>query len=390
MNNERTIHSIKTRNLGRFSGMAAILSVVAACSGEHEPEELTGVAELAITAPAEVLSVSIQFRGETRTVARCVPVDGQMTRLAGLPTGLVAVDAQAFAARNCQGTAIWLAEPQTADLVRAIPVPISLVFRPNGIVDVDTTFEDDVACPGQAQVADWADEFDAGTLDSAWSVWQFAGQRMNGQSASTNSYSLTDNPGALRYLVDPMTYPGAMNDYAPMLSTYWYDPGIEVSRPISGTRWRVDMRADFYVPLVVNAAAFNVYLRFGAGSSNVYSAQFWRFSNDDSGSGQQTDNNRFAAGLGTSVYRPGADVEWFEQAALTPNLSRFVRFERDGLTLTIQVSDDAQTWTEVVRGDLPAPLGCEPQSIAFSGSSWFNPGGSYADYDYVRFTHTAP
>lgn len=243
-------------------------------------------------------------------------------------------------------------------------------------------------CDGSS-VDSWDDEFDSSTLGSEWNVWEFNGQRMNGQSSPANHFLTMANPGVLRYVVDPMTYPGAMSDYAPSLSTYWYDPGIEISRPIGGSSWRVDIRATWYVPLVVNSAGFNIYLRFGPGSSNSYSAQFWRFSYDDSQSGQPSDGNCFRAGMGTMVYRPD-DPAWFARAPLTTSIERFLRFERSDATLTIQVSADEQTWVEVARGDIPDELRCEAQSVVFSGSAWFNPSGSYADYDYVRFERLSP
>jgi hypothetical protein len=98
-----------------------------------------------------------------------------------------------------------------------------------------------------------------------------------------------------------------------------------------------------------------------------------------------TENNRIGAGLGRSVYAPGDDVTWTEWAALVTDIGRYLRFERDDLALTIHVSEDAQAWTEVVRGELPEELRCEQQNVVFSGSAWFIPAGSYADYDYVRF-----
>lgn len=123
------------------------------CSeGDAADPELVGVAELAITAPAGVSSVSVDFAGTSRTVSRCIAVDGKtVTRVQGLPTGAVALSASAFSGSDCSGDAVWLAESQLLSLVAGRPSPVRLVFRPNGIAEIETDFVGDEApgCPAE-------------------------------------------------------------------------------------------------------------------------------------------------------------------------------------------------------------------------------------------------
>jgi hypothetical protein len=130
--------------------LVACAALAVGCDGAETgtTSEDVGVVELALVAPAGVGSVSMEFVGASRSVARCVPVDGTpTTRLAGLPTGAVTVSAAAYPGPTCQGDVSWFAEPVSVTLVAGRPVPIQIAFRPNGIAVIGTTFIDDAPAP---------------------------------------------------------------------------------------------------------------------------------------------------------------------------------------------------------------------------------------------------
>jgi hypothetical protein len=227
----------------------------------------------------------------------------------------------------------------------------------------------------------WTDEFDAATVDSAWTVWQYAGTRHNGLSSPANHISLTSRPGSLRYVVDPMTHPAYQHDYAEWYdgTNYYYDPGLELSRELVGTRWTVQVGATWYLPLVVNSAWFDVMAHFGPPGTAGMTCGVQRFSYDDVGAGTNPDGNRIFAGC------YGGDNSWQEWAGLETSIARHVRLDRDENSLVINISRDAVTWDDVLTVPLPSQFGCSQQHLLLSGGAWFSPQGSYADYEYVMF-----
>lgn len=133
---------------GTCSEVLAAVIISAVATGCVDPSDRgndsVGVAVLALSAPAGIQSVRVRFTGITRTVERCVAVDGSATtRLESLPTGSVAVDAFAYAPADCTGDAVWAADPVTMTLVAGQLSSLHIVFRPNGIVSIDTEFIDD-------------------------------------------------------------------------------------------------------------------------------------------------------------------------------------------------------------------------------------------------------
>jgi len=139
----------------KWLGLAAVVVAFAAtagCGGQPAADPRAGdsadVAEVwaNLTAAAGVRCVKLVFEGATRTVSRDVVVDGTATtRLSGLPTGTVTVTSAGYEAATCDGDPSWVSDPLVIVLRAGVPVSIGLVFRPNGIALVSTTFIDDVA-----------------------------------------------------------------------------------------------------------------------------------------------------------------------------------------------------------------------------------------------------
>lgn len=230
----------------------------------------------------------------------------------------------------------------------------------------------------------FADEFATPTLDPAWQVVEFTGTRVYGFPFPANHISLTDNPGYLRYYLDPMTYAwGFLNDYQTLGGTYPYDPGLELHRLFSGEHWVFETKAHYYMPYT-NGRGQEVHIYFGDGGANTFAVGFQRY--------------RDVAGLWNGVsfglfekYGPTFNdlttLEMFityEDIYGPPESTYFFRLERDGSTLTASWSPDGMTWTQAFSHNMGTQLDGLQQRLVITGLSWFNSANSYADYDYVR------
>jgi hypothetical protein len=375
---------MKSRNVQKYLSFTslALVATLTGCGEANDSEELTGIADLSIVAAEGVGSVSIEFQGSSRVVSECLPVDGQLTtRLQRLPTGNVNINAAAFAGASCEGEATWFGEPQTVLLSPGQPSAIQIRFRPNGIVQIGTEFVPDAFCAGQTAPVSWADELDSGMLAPEWTVWEYGGPRNNGQVSPANRVSFGDSPGMLRYIVEPMTYYASASDYAPFQGTpYIYDPGLELSRAVTGERWTLDTKVSWHVPTPVNSAGFQVGVHLGPPGTAGFDCRVMRYSN--SSSPVPSSNNYIYAECGPT----GGSVVGPVQVPVVDDIVRHVRITRDDTALGIELSADGVTFESVATATLPDEIRCDPQVLQISGEAWFTPAGSYADYDYVRLT----
>jgi hypothetical protein len=141
----------KLRAMGLAGLALAALVAAPGCGGLPVGDSPGGDGEnlaevwASLTAAPGIRCIRLAFEGETRTVSRDVVVDGTaVTRLSGLPTGSVRVTSSGFESAMCDGDAAWVSEPLVVTLRAGAPVSLSLVYRPNGIALVSTTFVDDV------------------------------------------------------------------------------------------------------------------------------------------------------------------------------------------------------------------------------------------------------
>ena len=60
-----------------------------------------------------------------------------------------------------------------------------------------------------------------------------------------------------------------------VLSTYWYDPSLELRRTIGGTAWTLETKLDYYMPLT-NGRSVGFTVGFGdpASGASYYEANF--------------------------------------------------------------------------------------------------------------------
>ena len=125
--------------------------VVGGCASKPaEPEDI-GVVRLELTAiPADVNCLRLTATG-ARTVVQqfdVTPGTNSSLLVTGLPTGLVTITADAFAATCATAgdrtTANWVSEPQTLEVSSSDIADLSLVMHKNGKVQIGVDFKPDV------------------------------------------------------------------------------------------------------------------------------------------------------------------------------------------------------------------------------------------------------
>ena len=394
---ERTQTQLGQERMAWLTSTLLAACLGAGCAGDTSAgrdEDAVGSAVVSLTEiPSDVACVRIDVGGATRSEHRNFDVmpgaSSAELRMDRLPVGQVSVDVTAFDGACASVTDLsvpgWISDTLAATIARGQVARLAVSMRRNGRSTLSVDFPaDEVAsggsstCPDAAPAVAFRDDFDGTALGDAWSVWQYTGTRHNGLSTPANHFTVSD--GALHYNLDPMSQQAANIDYAPAYdgAYYWYDPGLEVSRPLAGESWTLELGINWYLPLVVNAAGFAASIQFGEPGSTAFTCMIYRYSNDDRGLGVPSDNNLLIAACG--------DQSWQVRAPLETNIARQVRFQRAGDIITISLSSDGTAWeTLVVSDPLPDELRCAEQTFQISGTSWFNPNGSRADYDYVSF-----
>jgi len=124
----------------------------AACEsggGSRSGDDQAGSIALAVSAaPAGVGCLRVTVAGSTRTVTRSLDVTPGVAinaTLSGLPMGAVAVTANAFAdacaAIVATSTATWNSDPIMVTLASGVAMPIQLVMRQNGLIDLSVDWD---------------------------------------------------------------------------------------------------------------------------------------------------------------------------------------------------------------------------------------------------------
>ncbi len=247
--------------------------------------------------------------------------------------------------------------------------------------------------------AGFAEEFSSATLDPAWEVRTYAGPvpRAHGFGLPANDFSLTANPGHLRYTLNPMThYDGYLNNYQTTFSFHSccnHDAGLELHRAFGGEQWLLEARASYFMPFA-NGRLLDIRVYFGDGGANTIAVRFDRhrdgpfpFGTPESAPVRVILQKKLGPSL-ADFYAPGSVLE-FEVVAPNPAGDQYYfRLERAGSVLTAMWSYDGAGWNTAFSRDMGIGLDGLDQRVVIAGLSWFVPAGSYADYDYVRLTPT--
>lgn len=253
-----------------------------------------------------------------------------------------------------------------------------------------------LALLGLPVAGQFRDDFDTATLDPAWTAvqtWPGGVGRAHGFTQPGNRYSLSDSPGYLRYLLDPMTHSdGFLNGYATTFGQHSccnHDAALEIHRMVSGQNWLFETRGIFHLPFT-NGRSFAARIYFGAGAVPTYSVWLWR--------GADVNQNFVVLGLSQKtgpdlanqttlrIHQPNGT--WYYGTFNYPTAPLFFRVERAEGLLTAYWSDDGTVWNTAWSHDLGSALDGLEQRVVLTGLSWFNTGGSFADWDYVAVTPT--
>lgn len=233
----------------------------------------------------------------------------------------------------------------------------------------------------QAPPTSFAEEFDAPSLDPAWEVVEFTGPfpRAHGFTSPANRFSLSAAPGKLRYLLDPMTHPdGFVNGYrstSGQHSCCSHDPGLELHRRFGGEHWSLETEVTYNMPFT-NGRSLEARIYFGSGGTGTVFVALYRVRDVNQNSLQVLLIEKTGAGLHERVVVEDVRTPLFDKVVF--------RAHRDGSHLTTEWSADGVSWTTAFSRELGAALDGLDQRVVLTGLSWFNTGGSYADYEYVR------
>lgn len=243
--------------------------------------------------------------------------------------------------------------------------------------------------PLPSSVGGFSEEFEDASLPG-WSLATYPGPfpRAHGYSTPANEFSMSANPGHLRYVLQAMTHHdgflNGMSTDTKLHSSYTHDAGLELRRPIAAKDWTLETKVSFHMPYT-NGRALHLRVYFGDGGPGTIFADFWRAR--DVGTG----NNNLHVGF---YEKAGDSLTTVSRLApeATRNLggvsdsTHFFRLARVGDVLTASLSDDGATWTPALSVDAGPGLDARSQTVVLAGLSWFIPAGSFADWDYVRVT----
>ncbi len=199
-----------------------------------------------------------------------------------------------------------------------------------------------------AQTTSFRDDFSSTTLDPAWTV-----------QSGIGSYSLTANPGYLRYSLGGSTNPSD-------------DPALWIYRPFSGTSWTLESRVSYNLPYG-NGRQFFLRVPLGDVSQRHANEVLWWRTSDQAGG--------VAANCCTYVtVFDGSNPTNFGPFNTDAADTYVVRIHRAGQAFTVSMSPDGSTWTTVAQYTFVTSLGTS-QNVMLTGANYAGTG--YADYDYV-------
>ena len=233
------------------------------------------------------------------------------------------------------------------------------------------------------QVLSFKEEFSSPILDSAWSIFEWKSDNVY-DYATFGRYSLIDNPGYLRYYSDPMingTY--HQHSYLPKFSGWYWDyPALELSRPIAGDNWVIETKACFSLSSGANTRSFELVIVFDAELNRENYLVISR-SNE-----YRPGQNEIDVGLWNSFTTVVRKKHQFFPDGISGiiNYTCYYRITRSDTTIQVAISEDGKEYLAIFSATIPPELLGLTQSLALTGNGWFVPAGSYADWDYIRFS----
>lgn len=217
-------------------------------------------------------------------------------------------------------------------------------------------------------VTGFMEYFSDPVMDSSWQVTSGQGR-----------YSLTDNPGYLRYYFEGSrgSMGGWRNNY--QASGGW-NPSLTLIRPFDGENWTLITKANYNLRAHISgtstgAQGQSFWIAFGEGTNdylNIYRGVDWWYS-----------SNVFTMEL----VRNGVGVANFSSTPSSIGSDGWVResywyeVTRNGEKITVRFSNDGISYTTAFSALLTEPVKTTQRAII--DMNLWNGVGSYVDWDYI-------
>jgi hypothetical protein len=231
-------------------------------------------------------------------------------------------------------------------------------------------------------VGSFDEEFSSPILDPAWQVYEWKSSNVYDYK-SFGRYSLSENPGKLRYYLDPIMNFGFLRSYRPYISGFWYwlYPALEIRRPLLGDQWVLETRVTYSMLDGANGRSLILIIFFDPARDLETSLIINR----------DKDLIKRNSILSIRLFEQGNVVAESQNRVAqddTLGVTEFTYYYRISRTHTLimaELSIDGVEYENVLSGQLRSNLKGIPQRLVLAGQSWYIPAGSYADWDYFRF-----
>jgi archaellum component FlaF (FlaF/FlaG flagellin family) len=249
----------------------------------------------------------------------------------------------------------------------ALPVPDETITANNiatgtvHVLTIERTFRED---------------FDTAALDPHWQVWKYGIPAPSPPEATyqqETTYSLTDNPGYLRYYLGSMTSWGLKEpQWNGPGSPYWYYPSMHLYRMFEGTDWILETKVTYVAPSA-NAPVSVTYIFFG----DPQQGQGWK------------DNSIIIIGAAWDAYHQVYVIEngtWRGPTNLPMNQygdTFYYRAIRSGHQFTLEWSRDGITFTTAFTETMGSQIDGLPQGVGITGQAFWSDTSTYSEYDYI-------
>lgn len=216
------------------------------------------------------------------------------------------------------------------------------------------------------------EDFSSNFLSPEWKVLHWSGQPWTYHIP--HRYSLTDNPGHLRFYIGAMTNGGSQ----PIHHTYWWFPSIRLNRTFSGTDWTFETRVVYHLPFS-NARHFYIGIRYGDAEKSLGMIEFRKtIDHTDYESPAQ-----FFVNWSSHNKRNNLAIEPSVELRSSETSVYYFRITRREYDFIVSWSRDGFRWKNIVTTTMDSKIDTTDQTLFLAAGSWFTPAGSYADYDYI-------
>ncbi len=227
----------------------------------------------------------------------------------------------------------------------------------------------------------FVEDFSSPALDSSWLVLEWNQPNIYNY-ASFGRYWLGEHAGYLRFYLDPIMGEAYVHGYLPYFSGwYWHYPGLKLNRVLVGNSWCLETKVTYSMIDGVAGRAFDLMICFEPEPDRNTGLLISR--SKDFGS-NRLDMRLLDRGEVTSI---NENCLASGDSIGVTNFTYVYRIFRADTLIQVEISyDDGGSFKAALTGTLRSDLNNLSQLFILTGNCWFVPAGSYADWDYVRFT----